>query len=92
MNLFVVSVCCIMTKFLIDLIKQNKNVLNAMAEYKYKYFILALSLIKQYNFNELLSTFILIYLGIMKHKYFCTEPLKYKLNIDEINAGKNSLL
>ena len=91
-NMDIESVCCIMTKFLIDLIKQNKNVLNAMAEYKYKYFILALSLIKQYNFNELLSTFILIYLGIMKHKYFCTEPLKYKLNIDEINAGKNTLL
>ena len=91
-NMDIESVCCIMTKFLIDLIKQNKNVLNAMAEYKYKYFILALSLIKQFNFNELLSTFILIYLGIMKHKYFCTEPVKYKLNIDEINAGKNSLL
>ena len=91
-NIDIESVCCLMTKFLISLIKHSNNAHNAMAEYKYKYFIFALSLFKQINYEELLSSFILCYLGIMKHKFFCLEPLKYKLNIDEINAGKNILL
>ena len=91
-NIDIESVCCLMSKFLISLLNQSNNVLTAMTEYKYKNFILALSLFKQINFEEFLSSFILCYLGIMKHKFFCLEPLKYKLNIDEINAGKNILL
>ena len=91
-NIDIESVCCLMSKFLISLLNQSNNVLTAMTEYKYKNFILALSLFKQINFEEFLSSFILCYLGIMKHKFFCLEPLKYKLNIDEVNAGKNILL
>ena len=91
-NIDIESVCCIMTKFLIRLLSQSSNVLNAMAEYKYKYFIYALSIFKQINLQELLSSFMLCYLGIMKNKFFCIEPIKYKLNVDEIIAGRNSLL
>ena len=63
-----------------------------MEEYKYKYFIFALSIFKQINLNELLSSFILCYLGIMKHKFFCLENVKYKINIDDMLAGRNNLL
>ena len=91
-NIDIESVCCIMTKFLIRLLSKSSNVLNAMAEYKYKYFIYALSIFKQINLSELLSSFMLCYLGIMKHKYFCLEPAKYKINVDEIIAGRNTLL
>ena len=91
-NIDIESVCCIMTKFLIRLLSKSSNVLNAMAEYKYKYFIYALSIFKQINLSELLSSFMLCYLGIMKHKYFCLEPAKYKINVDEIISGRNTLL
>ena len=91
-NIDIESACCLMIKFLINLMKKEKNALNAMAEYKYKYFIFALTIFKQCNLNELLSSFILCYLGIMKHKFFCVEPSKYKLNIEEIKSGRNSLL
>ena len=91
-NIDIESACCIMAKFLISLLKKDKNPLNAMAEYEYKYYRFALSIFKQCNLNELLSSFILCYLGIMKHKFFCLEPTKYKLNFEEIKAGRNSLL
>ena len=91
-NIDIESVCCLMTKFLIRLITQSNNVMNAMAEFRYKYFIYALSIFKQINLNELLSSFLLCYLGIMKHKFFCLEPVKYKINNDEIIAGRNTLL
>ena len=91
-NIDIESVCCIMVKFLISLLKKDNNALNAMAEYKYKYYKFALSIFKQINLNELLSSFLLCYLGIMKHKFFCLEPSKYKLNIEEIKSGRNSLL
>ena len=86
------SVCSTMTKFLVKLLSKSNNAINAMAEYKYKYFIYALSLIKQMNLDELITSFMLCYLGIMKNKYFCLEPLKYKLNLDEIFVGRNNLL
>ena len=91
-NIDIESVCCLMTKFLIRLITQSNNVMNAMAEFRYKYFIYALSIFKQINLNELLSSFLLCYLGIMKHKFICLEPVKYKINNDEIIAGRNTLL
>jgi len=91
-NIDIESVCCIMIKFLISLLKKDRNPLNAMAAYKYKYYMLALSIFKQSNLNELSSSFILCYLGIMKHKFFCLDPSKYKLNIEEIKSGRNSLL
>ena len=91
-NIDIESVCCIMIKFLISLLKKDRNPLNAMTAYKYKYYILALSIFKQSNLNELSSSFILCYLGIMKHKFFCLDPSKYKLNIEEIKSGRNSLL
>ena len=91
-NIDIESTCCLMTKFLIKLITQSNNIMNSLAEYKYKYFIFALSIFKQINSEELLSSFILCYLGIMKHKFFCLEPVKYKINLDEIIAGRNSIL
>ena len=91
-NIDIESVCCIMIKFLISLLKKDRNPLNAMTAYKYKYYMLALSIFKQSNLNELSSSFILCYLGIMKHKFFCLDPPKYKLNIEEIKSGRNSLL
>ena len=91
-NIDIESTCCLMTKFLIKLITQSNNIMNSLAEYKYKYFIFALSIFKQINSEELLSSFILSYLGIMKHKFFCLEPAKYKINLDEIIAGRNSIL
>ena len=91
-NIDIESVCCIMIKFLISLLKKDRNPLNAMTAYKYKYYMLALSIFKQSNLNELSSSFILCYLGIMKHKFFCLDPSKYKLNIEEIKFGRNSLL
>ena len=91
-NIDIESVCCIMIKFLISLLKKDRNPLNAMTAYKYKYYMLALSIFKQSNLNELSSSFILCYLGIMKHKFFCLDPSKYKLNIEEIKSGRNSLL
>ena len=91
-NIDIESVCTTMTKFLVKLLSQSNNVFNAIAEYKYKYFIYALSLIKQMNLEELITSFMVCYLGIMKNKYFCLEPLKYKLNLDEINVGRNNLL
>ena len=91
-NIDIESACCLMTKFLIKLLSQNGNVMTAMEEYKYKYFIFALSIFKQINLNELLSSFILCYLGIMKHKFFCLENVKYKINIDDMLAGRNNLL
>ena len=91
-NLDIESVCCLMTKFIIKLLSQSNNVNNAMAEFKYKYFIYALSIFKQINLEELLTSFMLCYLGIMKHKFFCLEPLKYKINNDEIITGRNTLL
>ena len=36
-NIDIESACCIMAKFLISLLKKDKNALNAMAEYEYKY-------------------------------------------------------
>ena len=91
-NIDIESVCCIMIKFLISLLKKDRNPLNAMTAYKYKYYMLTLSIFKQSNLNELSSSFILCYLGIMKHKFFCLDPSKYKLNIEEIKSGRNSLL
>ena len=91
-NIDIESTCCLMTKFLIKLITQSNNIMNSLAEYKYKYFIFALSIFKQINSEELLSSFILCYLGIMKHKFFCLEPVKYKINLDEIIVGRNSIL
>ena len=91
-NIDIESVCCLMIKFLISLLKKDSNPLNAMTTYKYKYYMLALSIFKQSNLNELSSSFILCYLGIMKHKFFCLDPSKYKLNIEEIKSGRNSLL
>ena len=91
-NIDIESVCCIMIKFLISLLKKDRNPLNAMTAYKYKDYMLALSIFKQSNLNELSSSFILCYLGIMKHKFFCLDPSKYKLNIEEIKSGRNSLL
>ena len=91
-NIDIESVCCIMIKFLVFLLKKDRNPLNAMTAYKYKYYMLALSIFKQSNLNELSSSFILCYLGIMKHKFFCLDPSKYKLNIEEIKSGRNSLL
>lgn len=91
-NINIEAVCCIMTKFLIYLMKQSSNIFNAVAEYKYKYFIYALSIFKNINLDELLTSFLLCYLGIMKNKFFCLEPQKYKLNNEEIIAGKNKLL
>ena len=91
-NIDIESVCCIVIKFLISLLKKDRNPLNAMTAYKYKYYMLALSIFKQSNLNELSSSFILCYLGIMKHKFFCLDPSKYKLNIEEIKSGRNSLL
>ena len=91
-NIDIESVCSIMIKFLISLLKKDSNPLNAMTAYKYKYYMLALSIFKQSNLNELSSSFILCYLGIMKHKFFCLDPSKYKLNIEEIKSGRNSLL
>ena len=91
-NIDIESVCCIMIKFFISLLKKDSNPLNAMTAYKYKYYMLALSIFKQSNLNELSSSFILCYLGIMKHKFFCLDPSKYKLNIEEIKSGRNSLL
>ena len=91
-NIDIESACCLMTKFLIKLLSQSGNVMTAMEEYKYKYFIFALSIFKQINLNELLSSFILCYLGIMKHKFFCLENVKYKINIDDMLAGRNNLL
>ena len=91
-NIDIESTCCLMTKFLIKLITQSNNIMNSLAEYKYKYFIFALSIFKQINSEELLSSFILCYLGIMKHKFFCLEPVKYKINLDEIISGRNSIL
>ena len=91
-NIDIESVCCIMIKFLIFLLKKDSNALNAMAEFEYKYYRFALTIFKQNCLNELFSSFILCYLGIMKHKFFCLEPSKYKLNIEEIKSGRNSLL
>ena len=91
-NIDIESTCCLMTKFLIKLITQSNNIMNSLAEYKYKYFIFALSIFKQINSEELLSSFILCYLGIMKHKFFCLEPVKYKINLDEIISGRNNIL
>ena len=91
-NIDIESACCLMTKFIIKLLSQSNNVMNAMAEFKYKYFIYALSIFKQINFEELLTSFMLCFLGIMKHKFFCLEPLKYKINNDEIITGRNALL
>ena len=91
-NIDIECVCATMTKFLIKLINQSNNIFNAMAEYKYKYFIYALSLLKQMNLEELVSSFLICYLGIMKNKFFCLEPMKYKINIDEIITGRNHLL
>ena len=91
-NIDIECTCTIMTKFLIKLLNQSNNIFNAMAEYKYKYFIYALSLLKQMNLEELISSFLICYLGIMKNKFFCLEPLKYKMNLDDILTGRNHLL
>ena len=91
-NIDIESVCAIFTKFLVKLLTKSSNIFNAMAEYKYKYYIYALSLFKQMKLDELISSFLICYLGIMKNKYFCLEPMKYKINADEIDAGRNNLL
>ena len=91
-NIDIESACATYTKFLVKLLKESHNIFNAMAEYKYKYYIYALSLFKQTNLDELITSFLICYLGIMKNKYFCLEPLKYKLNVDEMCAGRNNLL
>ena len=91
-NIDIESVCATMTKFLIKLLNESNNIYNSIAEYKYKYFIYALSIIKQMNLDELITSFLLCYLGIMKNKFFCLEPMKYKFNLDEILAGRNNLL
>ena len=91
-NVDIESVCATMTKFLVTLLINSSNIFNSMAEYKYKYYIYSLSLLKQMNLEELISSFLICYLGIMKNKYFCLEPMKYKLNLDEINTGRNNLL
>jgi hypothetical protein len=91
-NIDIESACATYTKFLVKSLKESHNIFNAMAEYKYKYYIYALSLFKQANLDELITSFLICYLGIMKNKYFCLEPLKYKLNVDEMCAGRNNLL
>ena len=91
-NIDIESSCTTMTKFLVKILMNSNNIFNAMAEYKYKYYIYALSLFKQMDLEELISSFLLCYLGIMKNKFFCLEPMKYKLNLDEIKAGRNNLL
>ena len=91
-NIDMESVFATYIKFLIKLLYKSKNIFNSLAEYKYKYYIYALSLLKQMNLEELITSFLIFYLGIMKHKFFCLEPLKYKLNLDEINTGRNNLL
>ena len=91
-NINIESVCSTLVKFLIHLMKQSKNMINAMAEYKYKYFLCALSIFKNMNLDEFLKSFLLCYLGIMKNKFFCLEPQKYKLNNEEIISGRNNLL
>ena len=91
-NIDMESVFATYIKFLIKLLYKSKNIFNSLAEYKYKYYIYALSLLKQMNLEELITSFLIFYLGIMKHKFFCLEPLKYKLNLDEINTVRNNLL
>ena len=91
-NIDIESTCATYVKFLAKLLKDSKNIFNSMAEYKYKYYIYALSLFKQMNSDELITSFLICYLGIMKNKYFCLEPLKYKLNVDEMCVGRNNLL
>lgn len=91
-NIDIESVCATFTKFLVKLLTKSSNIFNAMAEYKYKYYIYALSLFKQMKLDELISSFLICYLGIMKNKYFCLEPMKYKINVDENDAGRNNLL
>ena len=91
-NLDIESSCATLTKFLVKLLMNSSNVFNTIAEYKYKYYIYAMSLVKQMNLEELITSFLIGYLGIMKSKFFCLEPMKYKLNIDEILAGRNNLL
>ena len=91
-NIDIESVLTTFIKFLVKLLSQSNNIFNSVAEYKYKYYIYALSLLKQMNLDELITSFLICYLGIMKNKFFCLEPLKYKLNLDEINTGRNNLL
>ena len=91
-NLDIESSCTTLTKFLVKLLMDSSNVFNTIAEYKYKYYIYAMSLVKQMNLEELITSFLMCYLGIMKSRFFCLEPMKYKLNLDEILAGRNTLL
>ena len=91
-NLDIESSCTTLTKFLVKLLMDSSNVFNTIAEYKYKYYIYAMSLVKQMSLEELITSFLMCYLGIMKSRFFCLEPMKYKLNLDEILAGRNTLL
>ena len=42
------------------------------------------------NLEELITSFMICYLGIMKNIFFCLEPCK--LNLEEIYARRNNLL
>ena len=91
-NIDIKSCCTTLTKLYAKYLINSNNITNSIAEYKNKYLDFASSNFKIMKFNELLNDFMICYLGIMKHKYFCIEPTKYKLNSDELFYGKNSLL
>ena len=44
---------------------------------------------KDKKLEQVLANIMLCYLGTMKNKIFCIDPVKYNMNIEEINAKRN---
>ena len=75
----------LISKLLINLIYEKKNISNTLPAINQLYLMNSLNLIAHKNYNELLSQGLIYYLGIMKNKIFCIDPQRFKLNKDEIH-------
>ena len=75
----------VLTKLFALMIKTTKDTEASIANINQLYFSKSLPAMKSTGLNDILNQFLLCFIGIMKHRAFCPDPIKYRLNSDIIS-------
>ena len=75
----------VLTKLFALMIKTTKDISASIANINQLYFSKSLPAMKSTGLNDILNQFLLCFIGIMKHRSFCPDPIKYRLNSDIIS-------
>ena len=75
----------VLTKLFALMIKTTKDTEASIANINQLYFSKSLPAMKSTSLNDILNQFLLCFIGIMKHRAFCPDPIKYRLNSDIIS-------